>query len=63
VGFKSFQKTDGGDIVAGLFMEAALANPMGAGDAEIAGGFRLWLDVEDSRSGRIWPFAATQRSR
>ena len=50
--FECLQEPDGGDIVAGLFLQAALADPVGVGYPEVAGGFFLGLDVEDDSSGR-----------
>jgi hypothetical protein len=34
-------------------MQAALANPVRVGYSEVAGGFWLWLDVEDFSGKRI----------
>ncbi len=37
--FQNFQKTYGRDIVAGLFMQAALSDPVCDGDPKVAGRF------------------------
>jgi hypothetical protein len=51
LGFEDFREADRRDIVAGLFMQAALAYAMGGGDAEVAGRLLLGSYVEGDSSG------------
>ncbi len=55
--FESLQKTDGGNIVTGLFMQPALSDPVRIGYPEIAGGFSFRLDIEHSSGKTIWSIA------
>lgn len=56
-GFKCLQEADRRDIVAGLLLKAALSDPVRSGYVEVAGGFWLWLDVEDFSGERISPIS------
>ena len=55
-GFELFQRADGGDIVEGLFAQAAFADPVRVGYSEIAGrlGWRLVGVRAKDDCGRPW---------
>ena len=56
-GFEDFDQPDRSDIVARLFMQAALSDPVRACDPEIAGRSFLWFGVDYSRCGAGLPVA------
>ena len=52
--FKKFERPDGGEIVAGLFMQSALTDAVGVSDSEIAGGcfFQDRVEVKEDSGYR-----------